>query len=148
MEKTESRSNRARQMAVNNLAEKDAAMTTISPSISPTAEKIWAGAREMLRSLLNPDIFNLWFAPLRAVSINGDTITIEVANDFCELWLRDNYGGLIQDAVTHAAGRPMKVIFQVNPHGHGAAPAVTQMGGDTYRFVSAYGAFFLLLLFV
>ena len=115
-------------MAVNNLVEKEAGMTTISPSIALSAEKIWAGAREMLRSLLNADIFNLWFAPLRAVSVNGDTLTLEVANDFCELWLTDNYGGLIQDAVTHAAGRPMKVVFQVNAHGHGAAPAVTRGG--------------------
>lgn len=73
----------------------------------------------MLRTLLNPEIYNLWFAPLRAASVNGESITIEVANDFCELWLKDNYGGLIQDAVTHAAGKSMKVHFQVNAH---AAP--------------------------
>jgi chromosomal replication initiator protein len=75
----------------------------------------------MLRTLLNPDIFNLWFAPLRASSVNGESITLEVANDFCELWLKDNYGGLIQDAVTHSAGKALKVHFQVCAHG--TAPA-------------------------
>ena len=85
----------------------------------------------MLRTLLNPDIFNLWFAPLRASAVNGESITLEVANDFCELWLKDNYGGLIQDAVTHSAGKTLKVHFRVNAQSAaalkktdpGAAPA-------------------------
>lgn len=71
----------------------------------------------MLRTLLNPDIFNLWFAPLRQGAVNGESITLEVANDFCELWLKDNYGGLIQDAVAHSAGKPLKVHFKVNASG-------------------------------
>ena len=91
---------------------------------SSSPEKIWNGAREMLRTLLNPDIFNLWFAPLRAGGVNGESITIEVANDFCELWLKDNYGGLIQDAVTHSAGKPLKVNFRVCANG--AATPVTR----------------------
>ena len=98
--------------AVNNLLECDTAMLT---STSP--EKVWTGAREMLKGLLNSDIYNLWFAPLRASSISGDSITIEVANDFCELWLKDNYGGLIQDAVTHSAGKALKVTFRVSADG-------------------------------
>lgn len=84
----------------------------------------------MLRTLLNPDIFNLWFAPLRAAAVNGESITLEVANDFCELWLKDNYGGLIQDAVTHSAGKALKVHFRVNAQIPGALkksdPAVAQ----------------------
>jgi chromosomal replication initiator protein len=106
--------------AVNNLVESDTDMTTTS---SP--EKIWTGARDMLRTLLNPDIYNLWFAPLRASQANGESITLEVANDFCELWLKDNYGGLIQDAVTHAAGKALKVHFRVSAHGT-SAPSKTE----------------------
>src|SRR5687768_12368087 len=87
---------------------------------SSSPEKIWTGARDMLRTLLNPDIYNLWFAPLRASAVNGESITLEVANDFCELWLKDNYGGLIQDAVTHAAGKALKVHFRVSAHGASA----------------------------
>jgi len=68
----------------------------------------------MLRSLLNADIYNLWFAPLQAGPLENDSLTLEVANDFCEVWLKDNYLGLIQDVLTQAAGRPMKVNFEVN----------------------------------
>ena len=68
----------------------------------------------MLRSLLNADIYNLWFAPLQASALEGDCLTLDVANDFCEVWLNDNYLGLIRDVLTQATGQPMKVKFHVN----------------------------------
>lgn len=87
----------------------------------PTSvEKIWMAAQESLRSLLNAEIYNLWFAPVRAVSLEGEQIVLEVANDFCEVWLKDNYLGLIQDVLVQAAGQPLKVKFKVA----GPAPAV------------------------
>ncbi len=63
--------------------------------------------------MLNGDIYNLWFAPIQALSWEGDCITLGVANDFCELWLKDNYLGLIQDVLMHASGQQLKVKFQV-----------------------------------
>ncbi len=80
-----------------------------------SAEKTWAAAQEMLRTMLNSDIYNLWFAPVRAVALEGEQITLEVANDFCEVWLKDNYLGLIQDVLLHASGQPLKVRFLVAP---------------------------------
>ncbi|HEY6169282.1 MAG TPA: chromosomal replication initiator protein DnaA [Verrucomicrobiae bacterium] len=77
-------------------------------------EKIWGSALEMLRSILKPDIYHLWFAPIRVVAVAGDVVTLEVANDFCEVWLKENYLGLLQDALTHAAGQPMKIRFQIS----------------------------------
>src|SRR5467141_1319008 len=85
-----------------------------------SAEKIWAAAQEMLRTMLNSDIYNLWFAPVRANALAGDQITLEVANDFCEVWLKDNYLGLIQDVLVHASGQPLKVKFKVTATQHGA----------------------------
>jgi chromosomal replication initiator protein len=79
-----------------------------------SAEKIWTDAQELLRTMLNTETFNLWFQPLRAASIDGDTILLEVANDFCEVWLKDNYLGLIHDVLIHAAGQPLKVKFRVS----------------------------------
>lgn len=78
-----------------------------------SAEKTWTLAQEQLRSMLNPDIYNLWFAPIQATSIDADVINLKVANDFCELWLKDNYLGLIQDVLAHASGRQLKVKFLV-----------------------------------
>jgi len=74
---------------------------------------VWSAAQQKLRTLLNHDIYNLWFAPLQAVSLDSDSICLRVANDFCELWLKDNYIGLIQDVVMQSSGNPLQINFQV-----------------------------------
>jgi chromosomal replication initiator protein len=95
---------------VNKLPEKRAFGEGI---MHASAEKIWSSAQEQLRSILTADIYNLWFAPLRAATLDGSHIVLEVANDFSEVWLKDNYLGLLQDALTVAAGHPLQAKFNV-----------------------------------
>ncbi|HEX3717041.1 MAG TPA: chromosomal replication initiator protein DnaA [Verrucomicrobiae bacterium] len=79
-----------------------------------SAEKIWGAAQQLLRTMLNTDIFNLWFLPIKATGIEGEIMTLEVANDFCEVWLKDNYLGLIHDVLLQSGGQNLKVKFKVN----------------------------------
>src|SRR5437660_3574046 len=91
-----------------------------------SADKIWTAAQGHLRSTLSSDIYNLWFAPLRPCGQDQNSIVLDVSNDFCEVWLKDNYMGLLQDVVALAAGRQLQIKFKVNG-GNGAlaqAPAV------------------------
>ena len=89
-----------------------------------SANKIWVAAQQQLRSMLNSDMYNLWFAQLGAHSLEGDCLTLEVANDFCEVWLKDNYMGLLQEVLAAAAGKPVQIKFKVVPGGEAqAAPA-------------------------
>src|SRR5256885_6336301 len=79
-----------------------------------SAEKIWCSAQGLLRSMLSAEIYNLWFAPIRAVALEGDCLSLEVANEFYEIWLKENYLGLIRDALVNCAGQTLKVKFLVN----------------------------------
>jgi len=79
----------------------------------PSPEKIWAAAQDQLRSVLSADIYNLWFAPVRAVSTDGNNFVLEVANEFCEVWLKDNYIGLLQEVLGVASGRQLQIHFKV-----------------------------------
>jgi chromosomal replication initiator protein len=82
--------------------------------MQPSAEKMWAGAQDFLRAMLNNgEIYNLWFAPLRASALEGDCITLDVANEFSELWLKDNYLDLLRNVLSRAANRPMNVSFHI-----------------------------------
>ncbi len=87
-----------------------------------SAEKIWNTAQEHLRVKLSRDTFNMWFAPLRACAVDGRQITVEAPNEFCEVWLKDNYLGLLQDAVAVAAGCKLQVKFSTQA-GSSPAPA-------------------------
>ena len=50
---------------------------------------------------------------MRACSQENNSLTLEVANDFCEVWLKDNYMGLLQDVIALASGRQLQVKFKV-----------------------------------
>lgn len=95
------------------------------------ADKVWGAAQAQLKGMLSADIFNLWFAPLRAVGTDENAIVLEVANDFCEVWLKDNYMGLLQDVLAMACGRKLEVKFKVSnapssiAHAH-AVPATAK----------------------
>jgi chromosomal replication initiator protein len=80
----------------------------------PSAERVWTAAQQLLRSIVNPDIYNLWFAPLKATALANDEITLQVANDFCEVWIKDNYLGLIRDVLASAAGQHLRISFAVS----------------------------------
>jgi chromosomal replication initiator protein len=81
--------------------------------IQASAEKIWDFAQQHLRSMLSADTFKLWFESLRAITLDGNTLVLEVSNDFCEVWLKDNYMGLLQDVCALAAGRQLQIKFKV-----------------------------------
>jgi chromosomal replication initiator protein len=85
------------------------------------ADQIWAKALLTLREKVNPDLFNLWFTSVRAVEANGESFTLEVVNDFSELWLRNNYLGLIEDVLACQTGRRWRIQFSVAVGGHAAA---------------------------
>ena len=90
-----------------------------------SAEKIWLTAQEHLRVKLSRDTFNMWFAPLRPCIVDGQQLTMEAPNEFCEVWVKDNYLGLLQDAVAVAAGCSLQVKFRVANAGQPTAPAAT-----------------------
>src|ERR1700751_924586 len=78
-----------------------------------SAEKIWDFAQQHLRSMLSADTFKLCFKSLPAPALDGSSLILEVSNDFCEVWLKDNYMGLLQDVVALAAGRQLQIKFKV-----------------------------------
>ncbi|MGH7980290.1 MAG: DnaA N-terminal domain-containing protein, partial [Limisphaerales bacterium] len=64
-----------------------------------TAEKLLGMAQEHIRSKIRQDTYNMWFAPLQAADLDVNSVTLAVANEFCEVWLKDNYMELLQDAM-------------------------------------------------
>jgi len=83
-----------------------------------SAETIWNSAQEHLRVKLSRDTFNMWFAPLRPCAVEGQQLTMEAPNEFCEVWVKDNYLSLLQDAVAVAAGCRLQIKFRVPNAAH------------------------------
>src|SRR5277367_846839 len=86
----------------------------IGNNMQLSAEKIWTLAQEQLRSKLGKDTFSMWFAPLRACAMDGNHVTLEAPNEFSEVWLKDNYISLLQDAFAMAAGKQLQIKFKIS----------------------------------
>lgn len=91
--------------------------------------------------MLSADTYNLWFAPLQGSAIDNNALVLEVANDFCEVWLKDNYLSLLQDVVAATSGRQLQIRFKVGatalaapaarvPEPHPAKPKVVEPHAD------------------
>jgi chromosomal replication initiator protein len=78
------------------------------------AQQTWHLAQNHLRSTVGPETFNLWFAPLRARAEDQGSLVLEVADNFSEGWLKDNYAGVIREAVSQASGRQLEIQFEVS----------------------------------
>ena len=84
--------------------------------VQSEAEELWESVRKALKSMLNDEIYSLWFAPIRAVEVTeAEKLVLEVPNDFCEVWIRDNYTGLLTDVVLQCAKKALSIDFVVAP---------------------------------
>ncbi|MGE3312206.1 MAG: chromosomal replication initiator protein DnaA [Limisphaerales bacterium] len=75
------------------------------------AQTIWCSALGSLREVLNPEVYKLWFAPIQPLSITSDRLSLGVANDFCAVWLGENYRDVIENALKTASGRQIEFSF-------------------------------------
>lgn len=81
--------------------------------MSAAAQALWSAAQDTLRGMLKSEIYSLWFAPIRSHLLKGETLTLAVADEFCEMWLKDNYLDLLRSVVSRAAVKPMSIAFVV-----------------------------------
>ena len=77
------------------------------------ATAIWEKTQTRLQEILNPELYSLWFAPIRAVSLSEGEITLGIPNDFFEAWLTENYLGLLRDFCSQSAGQALRIRFEV-----------------------------------
>lgn len=81
--------------------------------MSDQPQALWLAAQQTLRGMLKTELYNLWFAPVTARCLEGDTLTLEVADEFCEFWLKDNYLDVLRSVVSRVAIRPIQVTFAI-----------------------------------
>ena len=97
-----------------------------------TVDKIWTKTTKQIRTLLNTETYNLWFSSVQPVSLNQSSITLEVPNEFSEVWLKDNYMDLLQDALAAASGRKLNIKFKVaDGNGEATLPAKSSRSKKT-----------------
>ena len=89
-----------------------------------TASSIWKEACDYLHELLHPDVFSRWIAVIAPVSLEGQTLTLAVDNDFYQTWLEENYVPLIKTALESAGLLGVELVFRVKDRDPSAMPEI------------------------
>lgn len=76
------------------------------------SQSLWETVKEELKSFFPPDVFQMWFEPLRCLDVGDDFIVLGAPNDFATIWIQDNYFDLIHERLGLAAGRSLNLSLR------------------------------------
>lgn len=80
---------------------------------NPSAD-LWQAALDLMQTHLGKHQFDTWLLPCRAVSLQGQTMYVLAGTDFNRNWLESNYKGIVEKALSTAAGRELNIKFILN----------------------------------
>jgi len=82
--------------------------------MSLTAAETWKRLLDRARQDIPDQTFRTWLEPTEALSIDGNTISIGVPDQFAADWNESKHAELFATYAPIALGHPMKVVFRVH----------------------------------
>ena len=76
---------------------------------------IWNNCLQIIENNIDPQRFDMWFRPIKPVSIEGSTLTIEVPSDFFREYLEGAFLDLLKATLKRAIGTDAKLCYMVRP---------------------------------
>src|SRR5699024_3150656 len=74
-------------------------------------DELWQAALEKIETKISKPSFETWLKHTKAVSLNDDTLVINVLNEFAKDWLEGRYTKLIKEILLDITGSPINVQF-------------------------------------
>lgn len=72
---------------------------------------LWEQTLKLLEKRINKNSFDTWLKPLKPLGFHGNTIIIEVPNNFSRGWLSDRYAPLLKDILHNITRQDISVQF-------------------------------------
>ncbi len=76
-------------------------------------ENLWEDVLSVLKPQMNDESFDLWFRPVKAISLEGGRLVVQVPNTFFADWLRDHYQSNIETLLKERSGQSIALSFTV-----------------------------------
>ncbi len=83
---------------------------------------LWPRIDAFLRSRVRPETHAKFFAPLRAVGLEGDRLLIAAPDRFHRDFVEDNYRGFFEEFVPGIAGFTVRIVFVVDERARAHTP--------------------------
>ena len=86
--------------------------------MAKTHGDVWQNCLEYIRMNINPNSFKTWFEPIKPISLNEKSLTIQVPNQFFFEWLEENYVTLLKKTIKRELGTGAKLEYQIVVDNH------------------------------
>jgi chromosomal replication initiator protein len=86
-------------------------------------DDLWSRSLLDLQEHLTGPAQRAWLDDTHPVGFSQDTVVLAAPHSFAREQLDSRYAGVLRDALTRAAGRPLEVVVTVRPDGASPAPA-------------------------
>ncbi len=103
---------------------------------------VWNNCLNFIRQNIEPKQFNLWFGPIKPVSLVESTLTVEVPSEFFREYLEGAYLDILKAALKKELGVSAKLVYLVTPvrkqnsmmypASHGNAPVNKTISVETF----------------
>ena len=103
---------------------------------------VWNNCLRIIEQIIEPKKFDMWFKPLKPVSIKDSTLTLEVPTDFFREYLEDLYLDVLKKTLRRVIGSDAKLVYKVRPvkvqpameypASHGSIPVNKPVTVNTY----------------
>ena len=103
---------------------------------------VWNNCLNFIRQNIEPKQFNLWFGPIKPVSLVESTLTVEVPSEFFRVYLEGAYLDILKAALKKELGVSAKLVYLVTPvrkqnsmmypASHGNAPVNKTISVETF----------------
>lgn len=80
---------------------------------SGTAEELWESALNEIKQEISDESFELWFRPLKPISLEENILTLQCPNKFFSDWLKTNYAEKIETLFSEKMSRLIKLNYLV-----------------------------------
>ena len=76
---------------------------------------VWNNCLNFIRQNIEPKQFNLWFGPIKPVSLVESTLTVEVPSEFFREYLEGAYLDILKAALKKELGVSARLVYLVTP---------------------------------
>ncbi len=81
--------------------------------MNTAVDSLWEDVLSTLRPEMNDESYDLWFKPIKALTLEGSRLVLQVPNAFFADWLRDHYQTRIEILLKERSGEAITLSFQV-----------------------------------
>jgi chromosomal replication initiator protein len=83
---------------------------------------LWDKAKKTLKETEPSHAYSTWFEPIGSIGLSGDTLILEVPNQFFFEWIQSHHKETIEKGVFKANGGEINIKYTVSPDGEGEEP--------------------------